>query len=44
LIPEADPLYEATSFVTVLSVPFLLDGLVPRLSAAVDGDPTTATG
>ena len=31
----------ATSFVTVLSVPFLLDGLVPQLAAAVDGDPAT---
>jgi len=31
----------ATSFVTALSVPFLLDGLVPQLAAAVDGDPAT---
>ncbi len=31
----------ATSFVTVLSLPFLLDGLVPRLALAVDGDPAT---
>ena len=42
-IPEDDPLYEATSFQTVLSVPFLLDGLVPRLAAAADGDPSTPT-
>jgi iron complex transport system substrate-binding protein len=31
----------ATSFVTALSVPYLLDGLVPQLAAAVDGDPAT---
>ena len=31
----------ATSFVTVLSLPVLLDGLVPMLAAAVDGDPAT---
>lgn len=36
-----DPLGAATSFVSVLSLPFLLDGLVPRLAAAVDGDPAT---
>jgi iron complex transport system substrate-binding protein len=39
-----DPAYEATSFVTVLSLPYLLDQLVPRLAAAVDGDPSTSTG
>lgn len=33
----------ATSFVTVLSLPVLLDGLVPQLAAAVDGDPSTTT-
>ncbi len=32
----------ATSFVTVLSLPYLLDELVPMLAAAVDGDPATA--
>ena len=32
----------ATSFVTALSLPFLLDGLVPMLAAAIDGDPATA--
>jgi iron complex transport system substrate-binding protein len=37
----SDPLGGATSFVTVLSIPYLLDGLVPKLAAAVDGDPTT---
>lgn len=36
-----DPLGAATSFVTALSLPFLLDGLVPRLAAAIDGDPAT---
>ncbi len=36
-----DPLGGATSFVSVLSLPFLLDGLVPQLAAAVDGDPST---
>jgi iron complex transport system substrate-binding protein len=32
----------ATSFITVLSVPYLVDNLVPRLAAAVDGNPATA--
>ena len=36
-----DPLGAATSFVSVLSLPYLLDGIVPRLAAAVDGDPDT---
>ncbi len=36
-----DPLGGATSFVTVLSLPYLLDGIVPMLAAAVDGDPAT---
>lgn len=31
----------AVSFVTVLSLPYMLDGLVPRLAAAADGDPAT---
>ena len=31
----------ATSFVTVLSLPYLLDGLTPMLAAAIDGDPDT---
>ena len=31
----------ATSFVTVLSIPYLLDKLVPQLSAAIDGNPAT---
>jgi iron complex transport system substrate-binding protein len=37
-----DPLYGALSFSTVLSLPFAVDQLVPRLVAAVDGDPATA--
>lgn len=32
-----DPLGGATSFVTVLSLPFLLDGLTPKLADALDG-------
>jgi iron complex transport system substrate-binding protein len=31
----------ATSFVTVLSLPYLLDGLTPMLAAAIDGDTET---
>jgi iron complex transport system substrate-binding protein len=42
-IPTDDPIYEATSFQSVLSVPFLIDGLVPRLAAAADGDTSTPT-
>ncbi len=33
--------YGASNFVTVLSLPLLLDRLVPMLAAAVDGDPAT---
>lgn len=40
---ETEPVEDAVSFVTPLSIPFLLDDLVPRLSAAVDGDPATRT-
>lgn len=36
-----EPLAGALSFSTVLSLPFLLDKLVPQLAAAVDGDPST---
>ena len=32
-----DPLGGATSFVSVLSLPFLLDGLAPQLVDALDG-------
>ena len=38
-----EPLAGAPSFGTVLSLPFLLDGLTPRLEAALDGDPGTTT-
>lgn len=41
---DSDPTYVATSFVTVLSLPYLLNRLAPRLAAAVDGDPSTSTG
>ena len=33
-----DPLGGATSFVTVLSIPFLLDGVVPQMAEAIDGE------
>ncbi|MEU4196097.1 iron-siderophore ABC transporter substrate-binding protein [Kribbella sp. NPDC026611] len=36
-----DELYGATSFVSVLSLPTVLDQLVPKLAAAVDGNPAT---
>jgi iron complex transport system substrate-binding protein len=36
-----DALGGATSFVTALSLPYLLDGIIPMLAAAVDGDPAT---
>ncbi|WP_250038475.1 iron-siderophore ABC transporter substrate-binding protein [Paractinoplanes maris] len=32
----------ATSFISVLSLPYLLDKLVPQMAAAVDGNPSTA--
>ncbi|MFI6828046.1 hypothetical protein ACIBG5_13155 [Kribbella sp. NPDC050241] len=35
-------LYGATSFVSVLSLPIVLDQLVPKLAAAVDGNPPTS--
>jgi iron complex transport system substrate-binding protein len=40
-VSNYDTLGGATSFQTVLSVPVLIDGLVPMLAAAVDGDPAT---
>lgn len=42
-IAEDDEIYIASSFVTVLSLPFIIEKEVPRLSAAVDGDPSTST-
>lgn len=41
LVNEGDVLGGATSFISVLSLPYLLDNLAPMLAAAVDGDPTT---
>ena len=38
-----DRVYDATSFVSVLSMPTLMKELVPRLAAAVDDDPATST-
>lgn len=44
LVDEEDILYgAASSFQGVLSLPILLDKLVPRLAAAVDGDLATVT-
>jgi iron complex transport system substrate-binding protein len=40
-LPETDAIYDALNFNTVLSLPFVLDGLVPQLAVAVDGDPST---
>jgi iron complex transport system substrate-binding protein len=42
-LPETGELYEATSFISVLSIPLLVDELVPKLAAAADGDPSTPT-
>jgi iron complex transport system substrate-binding protein len=42
-LPEKGTLYEATSFISVLSIPLLVDELVPSLAAAADGDPATPT-
>ena len=36
-----DPIYGALSFSTVLSLPYAVEHLTPRLVAAVDGDPDT---
>jgi len=43
-LAEKGTLYEATSFISVLSIPLLVDELVPKLAAAADGDPATETG
>jgi iron complex transport system substrate-binding protein len=42
-IAESDRAYDATSFVTVLSMPTLMREFVPRLARAADGDPKTST-
>jgi hypothetical protein len=36
-------LENAFAFNTVLSLPFLLDGVVPMIEAATDGDPATTS-
>ncbi len=41
LIDEGSPYGSATSFISALSLPYLLDRIVPQLAAAVDGDPKT---
>jgi iron complex transport system substrate-binding protein len=41
ILDEQGTLYEATSFVSPLSIPLLARELVPKLAAAADGDPQT---
>ncbi len=41
-VADGEPAYNAVSFESVLSLPYLLERLVPLLAAAVDGDPETA--
>ncbi|RCG27027.1 hypothetical protein DQ384_27525 [Sphaerisporangium album] len=41
LVKESGDYGNALSFVSVLSLPYTLDRLVPQLAAAVDGDPAT---
>jgi iron complex transport system substrate-binding protein len=40
-LEDEEELGAATSFITVLSIPYLMDRLVPQLAAAVDGNPAT---
>ncbi len=40
-LPPDGPLYAALSYNNVLSLPFAIDGMVPLLQAAVDGNPAT---
>jgi iron complex transport system substrate-binding protein len=40
-LTNTEELGSAAAFVTVLSVPFLLDGLTPQIAQAIDGDPAT---
>lgn len=42
-VADSEDVYDAVSFVTPLSIPFVVENLVPRLSAAIDGDPATVT-
>jgi iron complex transport system substrate-binding protein len=43
LVQEGEDVNDAVSFVTPLSIPLILEDLVPRLAGAVDGDPATVT-
>jgi iron complex transport system substrate-binding protein len=42
-LAEKGAFYDSTSFISVLSMPTLLGGLMPKLEAAVDGNPATLT-
>jgi hypothetical protein len=41
LAPVAACSSGATSFISVLSLPYLLDGLLPKITVALDCDPAT---
>lgn len=41
-LPPNGALGAALSYNSVLSLPFAIDGMMPLLQAAVDGDPNTA--
>ncbi|WP_405639519.1 iron-siderophore ABC transporter substrate-binding protein [Streptomyces uncialis] len=43
-VQDGTPYGDAVSFVTVLSLPYTTDRLVPQLKAAVDGEPGTKVG
>ncbi|MCW5732920.1 MAG: iron-siderophore ABC transporter substrate-binding protein [Enhydrobacter sp.] len=38
---EDDPVFDAFNFASVLSLPYVIDHLLPRIQAAADGDPST---
>ncbi|WP_239126503.1 iron-siderophore ABC transporter substrate-binding protein [Asanoa siamensis] len=40
-LENGEVLGAATSFITPLSLPYLLDNLVPQMATAIDGDPAT---
>jgi iron complex transport system substrate-binding protein len=40
-VPETSDYGNSVSFVSVLSLPYMLERLVPQLAAAVDGDTAT---